>query len=590
MLPGGLGSAPPAGPLPSGSSAQSHYERPSTKGGPYKERVVVFVHGIFGDADGTWRYSPSVYWPRLLLTDEAFQGSDLYVAAYSSPYLGNTMNVDEVVTNLNNRLISDEVFTKHREVVFVCHSLGGIVVQRLLLTFREYARQVPFIYFFSTPETGAQIANLGAVFSSDPLLKAVFPGDENDYLLTLENDWKAAQFHIHRLCAYEKKKYKGVLVVDRLSGTRNCDDPPLAINEDHLGIVKPDGVEHDSYVALRNAIKRYPIANAKPTAKVVANPSNAVQFLEAVIVGSATGELEEFQPTGTVALNIDLINNGPPSITKNWTMAVKLRNGEIFQGKETLSWITAYAQGDDKNPWKEFHSSDFIDQKTAITPVPIGGRVRGVIAFAFFGIPREKINEQDTEIILTFEDSRSRKSTTRYVIPTKVDLLVKPESEKDPKEQRLMAERDDVWNRLRSFLTVGPSDDLSSTRFSVVNDGGSDIASHTLSCHINSLNYFRNSVYFKNGRLEPRRFDKGPLRRSGDGESVECLKIVNTTSLGPADCADVTIVVDYTLMDQPQVQQEKRFRFATSKTPTGHSWDIQPLSAPIDYCNSSTLP
>jgi hypothetical protein len=37
--------------LPSGSSAQSHYERPSTKGGPYEKRVVVFVHGIFGDAD-----------------------------------------------------------------------------------------------------------------------------------------------------------------------------------------------------------------------------------------------------------------------------------------------------------------------------------------------------------------------------------------------------------------------------------------------------------------------------------------------------------------------------------------------------------
>jgi hypothetical protein len=140
--------------------------------------------------------------------------------------------------------------------VFVCHSLGGLVVQRLLLTFRQYAQQVPFIYFFSTPETGSQIANLGSVFSSDPLLKVMFAGDENGYLQNLENEWKAAQFHIHRLCAYEKKKYKGVLVVDRLSGTRNCDEPPMAINEDHLGIVKPNGTEHDSYIALRNAMRR----------------------------------------------------------------------------------------------------------------------------------------------------------------------------------------------------------------------------------------------------------------------------------------------------------------------------------------------
>lgn len=194
-------------PHSSGSPAQPRYVRPNTKGGPYKERVIVFVHGIFGDADGTWSYSPSIYWPRLLLTDETFQDSDVYVASYASPYLGNTMTVDEVATNLKNRLVSDGIFSKHREVVFVCHSLGGLVVQRLLLTFREYAQQVPFIYFFSTPETGAQIAKLGGVFSADPLLKEMFPGDSNDYLLNLENEWRGSHFHIHRLCAYEKKKY-----------------------------------------------------------------------------------------------------------------------------------------------------------------------------------------------------------------------------------------------------------------------------------------------------------------------------------------------------------------------------------------------
>jgi predicted alpha/beta hydrolase family esterase len=78
------------------------------------------------------------------------------------------MNLDEVVSNLNNRLVNDEVFSKYREVVFVCHSLGGLIVQRLLLTFRSYAQQVPFIYFFSTPETGAQITKLASVFSSAP--------------------------------------------------------------------------------------------------------------------------------------------------------------------------------------------------------------------------------------------------------------------------------------------------------------------------------------------------------------------------------------------------------------------------------------
>jgi pimeloyl-ACP methyl ester carboxylesterase len=237
----------------------SHYER-----GPLHDRVIVFVHGIFGDANGTWTSSAGAYWPKLLLSDRAFDDSDVYVANYDTPTHGNTMTVDEVMTSLNSGLTADGVFEKHREVVFVCHSLGGIVVQQLLLTFRDHANRVPFVYFFSVPEEGSQVATLGKLFSSDPLLEALFHGDENGYLLTLENQWKAAHFRIHRYCAYEKKSLKGVLVVDRLSATRNCDDPAIPVPEDHIGIVKPNNARHPSYVALRNAILTNPILH-KPT-------------------------------------------------------------------------------------------------------------------------------------------------------------------------------------------------------------------------------------------------------------------------------------------------------------------------------------
>ena len=170
--------------------------------------------------------------------------------------------------------------------------------------------------------------------------------------------------------------------------------------------------------------------------------------------------------------------------------------------------------------------------------------------------------------------------------PIIINPTPKQPTEEELKEQRLKTERDDVWNKLKASPTVGPYDDLRNTRFSVINDGNSDIANHVLFCHINSIN-FTNSIYIRTSHFIPRRFDRGQLRRSGDGESVECMKTVN---LGPADCADVTIVVDYTLVDQPLVAQEKTFRFATVKTQTGHAWDIQPLTARIDYCDPSVEP
>src|SRR3984957_5758219 len=212
---------PRVGARPHIDQPTSHYVRPSNDTGPFKDRAIVFVHGIFGDSISSWTASNGAYWPELLLKDTAFDKYDIYVANYDSPAFGNTFTVDEVVASLQSRLVANKVFEQHHEVVFVCHSLGGIIVQQLLLTYRAQASRVPFVYFFSVPAEGSQIANIGRYFNSDPLLNALFHGDENDYLLNMENQWKAAEFNIRRYCAYEKKKIGGVLIVDRLSGTRN---------------------------------------------------------------------------------------------------------------------------------------------------------------------------------------------------------------------------------------------------------------------------------------------------------------------------------------------------------------------------------
>lgn len=248
-------------------------------------RVIVFVHGIFGSSHDTWKCSEQVSWPDLLQDDVAFRDSDIYVAGYETPYLGNRMTIDEIVSNLKSRFDNDEVFSKHREVIFVAHSMGGLVAQRLLLTYRGLAKQVQFVYFYSTPETGAQIAKLGKMFSSDPLLKEMFPGDSNDYLMNLESEWQNADFTIHRYCAYERKPLGGVLVVDRLSGTRAC-ERAIAINENHATIVKPCDRNADSYIALRNAIIANPIAALRRAAAEKPGPAASPQTQ---IIGSWSG-------------------------------------------------------------------------------------------------------------------------------------------------------------------------------------------------------------------------------------------------------------------------------------------------------------
>ncbi len=337
--------------------ARSFYAR---TGNP--DRVIVFVHGIFGSPDDTWNCSSSVSWPKLIQDDDALQRSDIYVAGYDTPYFGNRMTIDEVVSNLKSRLDSDEVFTKHREVIFVAHSLGGLVVQRLLLTHRELAPQVKFIYFYSTPETGAQVAQLGHIFSSDPLLKEMFASDSNDYLLNLESEWRGSGFNIHRYCAYEKKPVKGILVVDRLSGTRGCENA-IAINEDHISIVKPCDRNADSYIALRNAILKNPIVPEPPKLRTEVVPRRWESYQE-------VGCNHTNSNTLTASTTLD-----PSYQERVLTASASLENADNIQGVSgpTLGPVT----GNTVRVTYGFNGKD-----AGITGCPGGGHATVVVTFS----------------------------------------------------------------------------------------------------------------------------------------------------------------------------------------------------------------
>jgi hypothetical protein len=150
-------------------------------------------------------------------------------------------------------------------VIFICHSLGGLIVKQMLVDYPSLAQKVPFIVFCATPGSGAFLARFTSVFSADPLLKSMSSSGDNDYLLWLEDRWSSGGFTTHRYCAYEKQKTRpndlsslfvggpagagcklfdfvgGIYVVDPFSATYGCDSsaPFTGINANHVQIVKP---------------------------------------------------------------------------------------------------------------------------------------------------------------------------------------------------------------------------------------------------------------------------------------------------------------------------------------------------------------
>jgi pimeloyl-ACP methyl ester carboxylesterase len=231
------------------ASAASRYERRV----PALQKVIIFVHGVTGDSISTWTNPKTqFYWPKALTKDGAFDGFNVYVYSYPSPILGKSFTIDEVSDHLRRHLDADRV-VDHRELVFVAHSMGGLVVREFLLRYRRYAEKVKTLHFFATPTTGSPYARLAAKLSGNPQLGQLYPMQSDSYLARLQGSWLAVGLPIRSYCAYEVLETWGVMIVDRPSATNLCNQRLDAIPTNHIDIVKPEDQAADSYLALKTA-------------------------------------------------------------------------------------------------------------------------------------------------------------------------------------------------------------------------------------------------------------------------------------------------------------------------------------------------
>jgi pimeloyl-ACP methyl ester carboxylesterase len=202
------------------------------------KQVIVFVPGIFGDAFDSWKNSNGKHFYDFVSEDkEVFDKTDIYVYGFDSTYFEGGFNIGQIAENLHARLLDKGIFNYDR-VIFVAHSMGGLVVQKLLLNFPDDSKNVPLVYFFSTPQEGAEIANIAHLFLPNNALNNLIPSDQNTFLTELDRDWKKQKEKKNILtvinCAYENKDTSGVRIVSRSSATRLCEGDVSAINANHI--------------------------------------------------------------------------------------------------------------------------------------------------------------------------------------------------------------------------------------------------------------------------------------------------------------------------------------------------------------------
>ncbi|MBN8625782.1 MAG: hypothetical protein J0M17_09860 [Planctomycetes bacterium] len=235
---------------------------------------VIFVHGLGGDGRHTWESldDSKFYWPQALgedLTDVGIWTVNYESAA--SHWLGYTMPIESRAMHLLQVLKDHDI--GERRIVFIGHSLGGIVVKQMIqdasdlgiADYSDIAMRTRGVIFLGTPNTGSDLPSAqkmieklgiytGATVTQDQLV------DNSPILLRL-NLWyrnRVESMEIKTQAFAETKPFNGVIVVDQSSA-----DPQVAgiavvpVPENHQTICKPASKQADVYVAVKRFIDEH---------------------------------------------------------------------------------------------------------------------------------------------------------------------------------------------------------------------------------------------------------------------------------------------------------------------------------------------
>lgn len=228
---------------------------------PTRVADVIFVHGLDGDATTTWhpKDDPNAFWPKWLGAEFPTVGIwSLGYAVSASAWRGSTMPLFDRAINTLDKLELEGIGS--RPAIFICHSLGGLLVKQMLrcaqdfgnAEYRKVAEQTKAIVFLSTPHTGADMASwlqhIGTLLRTTVSVEELQA--QHPRLREL-NTWYRNSSNVPRikiLVYCEKKTVGGILVVNEATADPGLPGViPIPLDEDHISICKPSSQTSQVY-------------------------------------------------------------------------------------------------------------------------------------------------------------------------------------------------------------------------------------------------------------------------------------------------------------------------------------------------------
>ncbi len=146
--------------------------------------AVVFLHGVLSSGETCWTASSGASWPSLLADEAALARLGIYVYSYETGIFSGSYRLGDVVDTLKELMRLDGLFDC-RGVVFVAHSMGGIIARKLLVErASDFTGCALGLFLVASPSIGSSYANYIA-----PLARLIGHSQADALRFSQQNAW-----------------------------------------------------------------------------------------------------------------------------------------------------------------------------------------------------------------------------------------------------------------------------------------------------------------------------------------------------------------------------------------------------------------
>lgn len=279
--------------------------------------VVVFVHGVLSNGESCWQHASGAYWPDIVANDPDMSDLGVYVFTYRSGFFSGSYSLADAVDALKEHLTLDGI-SGSTGIVFVCHSMGGIVVRKYLVSRATdlIARNAQIaIFLLASPSLGSDYADW-----CKPLAKLLGHSQSDALRFVRSNAWlteldrefinlkeqrrlsiagkELIEDHFITLRWLWRKQ-----VVEPFSGARYFGEPYKVPESDHFSIAKIESglaIQHRQLKYFIAEWRRTKLESIKSSERIeqssinIADQSDALS--PAILCNRSSGDIQEQNP------------------------------------------------------------------------------------------------------------------------------------------------------------------------------------------------------------------------------------------------------------------------------------------------------